>query len=87
MNVHRAATRLAHDDVRSSGTSVNAPPTTRAAAYLTDEVFLYRVVGFAESGPREMVEVEDCYRLDVVRAPLRDLQLRRLRVVTPARRR
>ena len=66
---------------------LSAPQITRAAAYLTDEVFLYRVVGLAESGLRKMVEVEDCYGLDVVRVPLRDLQLRRLRVVTPARRR
>jgi hypothetical protein len=66
---------------------LSAPQTTRAAAYLTDEVFLHRVAGFEEGSPREMVEVEDCYGLDVVRVPLRDLQLRRLRVVTPARRR
>ena len=52
-----------------------------AGAYLTDEVFLYRVVGFAAGG---MVELEDCYWLDVVRVPVRGLRARGLRVVTPA---
>jgi hypothetical protein len=56
----------------------------RAGAYLTDEVFLFRVARIVGSGVREMVELEDCYWLDVVRVPLRDLRARRLRVVTPA---
>jgi hypothetical protein len=47
--------------------------------YLTDEVFLYRVVRVADG----VVEVEDCYRLDVVQVPIGDFQRRRLRVVTP----
>jgi hypothetical protein len=55
-----------------------------AGVYLTDEVFLYRVVGLAASGLAETVELEDCYRLDVVQVPVRDLRARRLRVVTPA---
>jgi hypothetical protein len=54
------------------------------SVYLTDEVFLYRVVGLAANGVGQMVELEDCYRLDVVRVPVRDLRARRLRVVTPA---
>ena len=49
-----------------------------AGLYLTDEVFLYRVVG----GVDETVELEDCYGLDVVRVPVSDLRARRLRVVT-----
>jgi hypothetical protein len=49
--------------------------------YLTDEIFLYRVVRVVDG----LVEVEDCYRLDVVRVPVRDLRRRRLRVVTPTR--
>lgn len=55
-----------------------------AALYLTDEVFLYRLVPFAAGGIDDVVELEDCYLLDVVRVPLRDLHERRLRVVTPA---
>ena len=55
-----------------------------SSVYLTDEVFLYRVVGLAANGVGQMVELEDCYRLDVVRVPVRDLRARRLRAVTPA---
>lgn len=63
---------------------VVAPRIDRAAVYLTNEVFLYRVVGLVGSGVDEMVELEDCYRLDVVRVPVRNLRECRLRVVTPA---
>jgi hypothetical protein len=53
-----------------------------AGAYLTDGVFLYRLVGpLASEG---VVEVEDCYSLDVARVPVRNVQERGLRVVTPA---
>ena len=38
--------------------------------YLTDEVFLYRVAGVAPGEGVEMVELEDCYQLDLVRVPL-----------------
>jgi hypothetical protein len=31
-----------------------------------------------------LVELEDCYRLDVVEVPVSDLRAGRLRVVTPA---
>jgi hypothetical protein len=55
-----------------------------AGLYLTDEVFLYRVVGSVASGVDELVELEDCYGLDVVRVPVSDLRSRRLRVVTAA---
>jgi hypothetical protein len=51
--------------------------------YLTNEVFLYRVVGIVTSGTDEVVELEDCYMLDVVRVPVRALHERRLRVVAP----
>jgi hypothetical protein len=50
-------------------------------AYLTDEVFLFRIAGIADGGDGELVDLEDCYRLDVVRVPLADLQARGLRVV------
>jgi len=52
--------------------------------YLTDEVFLYRVVDVLVTDIGEMAEVEDCYGLDIVRVPMCDLLARRLRVVTPA---
>lgn len=54
------------------------------STYLTDGVFLFRVVGVVASGTDEMVALEDCYWLDVVHVPLSDLRARRLRVVTPA---
>ena len=52
--------------------------------YLTDEVFLYRVVGWVADGRDGVVELEDCYLLDVVRVSISDVRERRLRVVTPA---
>ena len=54
-----------------------------AGLYLTDEVFLYRVVG-ALPNAVEVVELEDCYGLDVVPVPVSELRSRPLRVVTPA---
>ncbi len=51
--------------------------------YLTDGVFLYRVAGLVRRRADEMVELEDCYGLDVVTVPEADLRARRLRVVTP----
>ncbi len=56
-----------------------------AGVYLTNEVFLYRIVGLAGSGADEVVELEDCYGLDIVTVAAMDLYARRLRVVTPAR--
>ena len=58
-------------------------PVAEPGAYLTDEVFLYRVVGLVASTWGDVVELEDCYWLDSVRVPLRDLSAHRLRVVTP----
>ena len=55
----------------------------QAGVYLTNEVFLYRVVDRVITTAGEMVDVEDCYRLDVVRVPASDLAARRLRAVTP----
>jgi hypothetical protein len=48
--------------------------------YLTDGVFLYRVVRFVAGG---VVELEDCYGLDVVQVEVADLHARGLRPVTP----
>jgi hypothetical protein len=55
-----------------------------AGFYLTNEVFLNRFLGFVEGGEHDVIELEDCYALDVVRASFDDLCKRRLRVVTPA---
>jgi hypothetical protein len=55
----------------------------RPGVYVTDEVFLYRVVGLTGEACEE-VEVEDCYRLGVVRVPGREFRARGLRLVTPA---
>jgi hypothetical protein len=52
-------------------------PIDAADVYLTDEVFLYRVAGVGAG----TVELEDCYRLDLVRVPLLDVRARGLRVV------
>lgn len=52
--------------------------------YLTDEVFLYRVMGRVGGKADNEVELEDCYGLDIVRVSLADLRARRLRVVNPA---
>ena len=57
----------------------------RQDVYLTNEVFLYRVVGLAGSGADEVVELEDCYGLDTVKVAAMDLNARQLRLVTPAR--
>jgi hypothetical protein len=51
--------------------------------YLTNGTFLYRVVALLSSAIGPIVELEDCYGLDVVRVPARDLRMRRLRFVTP----
>ena len=53
--------------------------TPEVGVYLTDEVFLYRVVRAFD----EIVELEDCYWLDVVRVPTERLSTSRLRVVSP----
>jgi hypothetical protein len=59
-------------------------PRGLAGTYLTDEVFLYRVVDVLVTGAGEMVDLEDCYWLDVVRVPVAEVRASRLRVVTPS---
>jgi hypothetical protein len=80
--LYRADNRRTDHGPPPAGAS--AGQTDDAGVYLTDEVFLYRVIGLVASGAGEMVELEDCYWLDVVRVPVRDVRARRLRVVTPA---
>jgi len=64
--------------------SVAGGGVDQPGAYLTNEVFLYRVVGLVSSGAGVLVELEDCYGLDVVRVPAKDLRERELRLLTPA---
>jgi len=52
--------------------------------YLTNEVFLYRIVDVVLTESGEMADIEDCYWLDVVRVPMSDLLARRLRIVRSA---
>lgn len=70
------------DERHSAGAVVGR--VGRASLFLTDDVFLYRVVGVADDGTGELVQIEDCYSLDVVLVPIADLRARRLRVVRPA---
>jgi len=55
-----------------------------AGLYFTNGIFLYRVVGIGTSDIGAMVELEDCYSLDVVRVPIHHFHAGRLRVVTAA---
>jgi hypothetical protein len=55
-----------------------------AGTYLTNEVFLYRVVGSVPDDHRDVVKLEDCYLLDIVDVPVSQLRRDRFRVVTPA---
>jgi hypothetical protein len=50
--------------------------------YLTDGAFLLRLVGSVAGGRDDVVALEDCYSLDVVRVSVKDLRERRLRLVT-----
>ena len=68
---------------RSGPARATAGQIDGAGVYLTNEVFLYRVVGLVASQAGEMLELEDCYGLDVVRVPVTSLRARQLRVVTP----
>ena len=51
--------------------------------YLTDEIFLYRVVKTVATSHGYFVLLEDCYGSDVARVPMDVLLERGLRVVTP----
>jgi len=56
------------DRIATSSVSpdANAARLEGAGVYLTNEVFLYRVIEVLPSEEGEMVELEDCYGLDVV---------------------
>jgi len=71
------------DERRAPAGQGVAVRVAEVGVYLTDGVFLYRVDDLLVTGAGEMVDLEDCYRLDVVRVPVNDLRARRLQVVTP----
>jgi hypothetical protein len=81
-------TMAARDDANAAGGLVGTDDTVMrlggVGVYLTNGVFLYRVVRPGEGEPDAIVELEDCYGLDVVRVPVTQLSARRLRVVTPS---
>jgi len=79
----RSANSCLAADARAAANAVT--PVDQVGVYLTDEVFLYRVVDLPVIASGEMVDLEDCYWLDVVRVPMNALKARRLRVVTPRR--
>jgi hypothetical protein len=70
-----SATRTALDSYLASG------EPDGAGLYLTNDVFLYRVVRSLASDRGAMVVLEDCYSLDVVRVPIPEFHARGLRVV------
>ena len=59
-------------------------PTDLPGRYLTNGAFLYRVVRLVAGTSDTVVELEDCYGLDVVRVAVTELDARGLRVVIPA---
>jgi hypothetical protein len=60
---------------------LSSSQSEQPGSYFTNEAFLYRVVGVAVGATGEIVELEDCYSLDVVRVPLDTFRACRLRVV------
>jgi hypothetical protein len=68
---------------RSTLPGASAAEIDEAGVYATDGVFLYRVIGLVPNEKDDLVEIEDCYGLDVVRVPVADVNARRLRRVTP----
>ena len=78
--LHSADTLHAADSRTVAG--AGAAHVDQGGVYLTNEVFLYRVVNRVLTAAGEMVDVEDCYWLDVVRVSASDLASRHLRVVT-----
>jgi hypothetical protein len=55
-----------------------------AGVYLTNGIFLYRVAGLLADADDGLVELEDCYLLDVVHVPITELGQLCMRLVTPA---
>jgi hypothetical protein len=76
---HPADTRRAADPPAASTRA--AEQVGGAGVYLTDEVFLYRIVRVVADAAGAMIDLEDCLMLDVVRVPLAEVRARRLRVI------
>jgi hypothetical protein len=70
------------DDRRAAPYDIDRADSGGIGLYVTDEVFLYRVVGVTMSDTGDMIDLEDCYSLDIARVPVDALHARRLRVVT-----
>ncbi len=66
---------------RRAAPDENLGGASQRGAYLTDGVFLYRVVDPVAGRGEETVELEDCYDLGIVRVPVAELRRRNLRVV------
>ncbi len=79
-----------HDDIYDAWLADDPPRIDASASfsddglYLTDELFLFRVLGVLDTDAGEMVELEDSFGLDVVLVPIADPRLLGLRVVMPA---
>lgn len=84
--VHLTMWAALHRSSEANGSEAADPGgrSDRAGVYLTNGVFLYRVVGVCAEAGGDTVELEDCYWLDVVSVPLAELNGRPLRVVVPA---
>jgi hypothetical protein len=73
---HSGAARAALENYLTSG------HPDGAGLYFTNDVFLYRVVRIVAGDTGAMIDVEDCYSLDVVRVPVHAFHAVRLRIVT-----
>jgi hypothetical protein len=60
---------------------VFATGPVRVGSYLTDEVFLFRVDRCIAADAAQLVDLEDCYGLEVVRVPAIEVRRRNLRLV------
>ena len=75
----------AGDRYSAGGAAVQSgPPTDEPGMYLTDEVFLYRVVGLVATEAGGDGRTRGLPRLDVVHVPVSDVSTRCFRVVTAA---
>jgi hypothetical protein len=78
----RAETR--HETDRRAAVTAAAADMDQVGVYLTNGVFLYRVVDIVVTESGQMADIEDCYGLDIVRMPMRAVLAGRLRLVKPA---
>jgi len=81
----RAGSQLSRRDAGVEEPGSIGVTSTGPGLYLTDEVFLYRLVELVATPQEDVVRLEDCYLLDVVEIPISHVRKRRLRVVIPMR--